>query len=185
MLRRLAIEIRLVFPTEHPVHLVHDPLLLPRVTSSCALVRAEAEPEVVPRVVDAGTLQAEMTGDGVNSAPSGSDRRASVTSSISTRGEIQYGSSQERRFAICVHEQGEPPVVVRFVPGSRKDRGAEGRARGRRRWLLGLRIAVPSLKTGCHPPRGRRGLNSTPRRSHGLEGKIHGGTMHVGSRNHG
>jgi hypothetical protein len=67
-------------------------------------------------------LQAEMTGYGVDSAPVGfrPPRFGDVFHFYA--GEIRYGSSEERRFAVCVHEEGDPPILIHFVVGSRKDR---------------------------------------------------------------
>jgi hypothetical protein len=68
-------------------------------------------------------FQSELTGSAVDSAPPGFRPPRFGDVFHFRAAEVRYGSSQDSRFAVCVHEQGDPPVVVHFVAGSRKDRG--------------------------------------------------------------
>jgi hypothetical protein len=68
-------------------------------------------------------LQAQMTGYGVDLAPPGFRPPRFGDVFCFRPGEMPYGSIPKSRFAVCVQEEGDPPVVVHFVAGSTKDWG--------------------------------------------------------------
>lgn len=67
-------------------------------------------------------LQSEMSGYAVEAAPPGFRPPRFGDVFRFRAGEIEYGRSLDPRFAVCVHEEGEPPARVHFVVGSTKDR---------------------------------------------------------------
>lgn len=69
------------------------------------------------------SLQAKLYGNSADPAPAGSLAPRFGDIFRFHRGQIRFGSPDKPRFALCVHEEGDPPARVHFVIGSRSDRG--------------------------------------------------------------